>query len=211
MENNPNCVDFSKNKSFDIQQLTRLREDKCFINVFDKTTEKPGDYTISNHNDCECEAENTKDLSLQQPSTFYRDGYGWTSNNGCNIDNDSKLRNARNLTNLNEINQLYARPYMTVPYMGRGIGNICDESNLRSSETTTHNKPCNNLAGIYIDRFIPQLNCIKATVQNPKHLIPEDSDETWVRGGQPSRQIIRNKNYLKKCGYKFDGKVWTKN
>ena len=35
--------------------------------------------------------------------------YGWTSNNGCNIDNDSKLRNARNLTNLREINQLLCK------------------------------------------------------------------------------------------------------
>ena len=31
MENNPNCVDFSKNQSFGIQQLTRLREDKCYL------------------------------------------------------------------------------------------------------------------------------------------------------------------------------------
>ena len=67
MENNPNCVDFSKNKSFDIQQLTRLREDKCFIDVFDKTTEKPGDYTTSNHNDCECEAED-EELAIRDKS-----------------------------------------------------------------------------------------------------------------------------------------------
>lgn len=210
MEKNPNCVDFSKNQSFGIQQLTRLREDDCFKKVDIEASEGPGDYSVSNYNDCVCEAIHTKELSLQQPSTFYRDGYGWTSNNGCNIDNDSKLRNARNLTNEREINQLLTRPYATVPYMGRGVGNVCEESNLRTGEDTFQNRPCNNLAGIYIDRFVPQLSCIRDNIQNPRHLIPEDSDQSWVRGGQPSRQIIRNKDYLKKCGYKFDGKVWTK-
>ncbi|MDA7573952.1 hypothetical protein N8751_01595 [bacterium] len=210
MENNPNCVDFSKNQSFGIQQLTRLREDNCYLDVHNESSSAPGEYSVSNHNDCVCEAINTKELSLQQPSTFYRDGYGWTSNNGCNVDNDSKLRNARNLTNEGEINQLFTRPYLTTPYMGRGAGNVCDESNLRSAEDTYQNRQCNTLSGIYIDRFVPQLACIKDNIQNPRHLIPEDNHESWVRGGQPSRQIIRNKDYLKKCGYKFDGKVWSK-
>lgn len=211
MENNSNCIDFSKNQSFGIQQLTRLREDDCYKKVDAEASQGPGDYNVSNYYDCNCEAIHTRELSLQQPSTFYRDGYGWTSNNGCNIDNDSKLRNARNLTNQREINQLLTRPYATVPYMGRGTGNVCDESNLRNGEDTFQNRPCNNLAGIYIDRFVPQLSCIKDNIQNPVHIIPEDSDQTWIRGGQPSRQIIRNKDYLNKCGYKFDGKVWTKN
>ena len=79
MEKNPNCVDFSNNQSFGIQQLTRLREDNCFKKVDTEASEGPGDYNISNYNDCVCEAIHTKELSLQQPSTFYRDGYGWTS------------------------------------------------------------------------------------------------------------------------------------
>ena len=62
------------------------------------------------------------ELSLQQPSTFYRDGPGWTSMDGCNVDNDSRLRNARNLTNLREIHQLIERPHLTTPYQGRGEG-----------------------------------------------------------------------------------------
>ena len=186
-----NCVDHSSLK-FNIQQLTRLREDSCYLENRSKFAKLPGKYQTSNFHDCKCEAPHTKELSLQQPSLNYKDGYGWTSNKGCNIDSDSNLRNANNLTNPRVIQQLKTRPHLTVPYMGRGKGNINLESELRSSESTFQNRPCNTLSGNYIDRFIPQIPCIRENIQNPKHIIPEDSNNDWVRGGQPSRQVIRN-------------------
>ena len=204
-----NCIDYNF-KNFNIQQLTRLKQDNCYLNKNENTIIKPGEYYTKNFKDCECNAKITKNLSLEQPLTYYRDGFGWTSQNGCNIDKDSILRNSRNLTNYRDINQLQARPFLTVPYMGRGIGNVCDESILRNSEDTFQNRPCNNLAGVHIDRNVPQLPCIKTTIQNPIHIIPEDSDCTWLRGGQPSRQIIRNSDYLEKCGFKYNGKLWIR-
>lgn len=204
-----NCINIKGNK-FNIQGLTRLNEDNCYKNLRNKTISRSGKYNTRNFRSCECLAPNVKELSLQHPSVFYRDGYGWSSNNGCNIDTDSKLRNAKNLTNERCINQLMSRPYLTTPYMGRGEGNVNVENNLLPGESTFQNKPCNNLAGIYIDRFVPQIPCIKQEIQNTKNIIPEDSDSHWVRGGQPSRQIIRNKDYLKKCGYRYNGKYWKR-
>ena len=34
---------------------------------------------------------------------------------------------------------------------------------------------------------------------NPKYIIPEDSQNDWVRGGLPTRQMIRNADYLRRC------------
>lgn len=204
-----NCLEYCS-KKFNIQGLTRLREDGCYKKIRQLHSQKPGSYKTRNYYDCECEAPHTKELSLQQPALNYRDGYGWTSNKGCNVDNDSKLRNANNLTNPRLVQQLFQRPYSTVPYMGRGEGNTCVESNLRSSEDTYQNRQCNTLSGIYVDRFVPQIPCIKDNVQNPKNLIQEDTNNTWVRGGQPSRQIIRNRDYLNKCGFQYNGKYWAK-
>ena len=204
-----NCVDHSSLK-FNIQQLTRLREDSCYLENRNKHTKMPGDYQTSNFHDCKCQAPHSRELSLQQPVSFYRDGYGWTSGEGCNIDNDSNLRNAHNLTNPRVIQQLQTRPHLTIPYMGRGEGNAEIESSLLSSETTYQGKASNTLSGNYIDRFIPQLACIRDNIQNPKHIIPEDSNKDWVRGGQPSRQVIRNADYLHRCGFKYNGKYWSK-
>tara|TARA_B100000575_G_scaffold293962_1_gene307262 strand:- start:4684 stop:5310 length:627 start_codon:yes stop_codon:yes gene_type:complete len=204
-----NCIEYC-NGSFGIQGLTRLKQDKCYLEKHNVEITKPGIYHTRNLHDCHCEAPFTKNLSLQQPSTFYRDGFGWTSNDGCNIDNDSSIRNSHNLTNTREIHQLRERMFLTVPYMGRGEGNSCIESVLRPGEDTMQQKSTNSLSGAFIDRYTPQLPCIRDNVQNPDNIIPENSDPAWLRGGQPSRQIIRNKDYLQKCGFSYTGKYWAK-
>ncbi len=40
---------------------------------------------------------------------------------------------------------------------------------------------------------------LEKEVQNPQTIIPEDSMDSWVRGGLPSRQIVRNLEYMKRC------------
>ena len=62
---------------------------------------EPGNYQTTNHRDCSCEVPHVAELSYHYPSSYYRDGYGWTSMNGCNIDNDSTVRNCDKLTNKN--------------------------------------------------------------------------------------------------------------
>ena len=43
-------------------------------------------------------------------------------------------------------------------------------------------------------------------LENKNHIIEEELG--WIRSGIPSRQVIRNQDYLKKCGYVYDGKYW---
>tara|TARA_B100000401_G_C52812998_1_gene724935 strand:- start:656 stop:1276 length:621 start_codon:yes stop_codon:yes gene_type:complete len=204
------CLNYKKN-TFNIQQLTRLNEDSCYKTNRTSEARKPGEYSVRNFHDCDCGAPATTDLSLQQPATFLKDGHGWVSNKGCAVDNDSLLRNSRNLTNMKEINQLFTRFELTTPYMGRGSNDGCVESILRPGECTVQQKSCNNLSGVTIDRFTPQLSCVRENIQNPNNIIQENNDDGWVRGGQPSRQIIRNKDYLTKCGFNYNGKYWSRN
>ena len=183
----------NKQEHFNIQGLTRLNDDKCYKELEHITNVKQGKYMTSNYRNPLCKNNNILKTSVSQPIIIYKDGYGWTSLNGCNIDIDSKFRNSRNLTNLRFINQLEKKPISTIPYMGRGMGNINIETELQPGNTTYKTRPCNNLSGIYIDRFVPQVPNIRSTIQNPKYIITEDSDINWIRGGQPTRQIIKNK------------------
>ena len=32
-----------------------------------------------------------------------------------------------------------------------------------------------------------------------KHIIQEDNDKSWIRGGIPTREMVRNSDYLKNC------------
>ena len=188
-----------KEEIFNIQGLTKLNEDECYKKLNNKTIIKSGNYQTRQFKDPMCEAPTTLELSLQHPTLMYNDGYGWTSSNGCNIDNDSKLRNSKNLTNLNCIHQLNERPHLTTPSLTNCNKNIKKESNLIFSKNTYVKRPCNTLSGISIDRFIPQIPIIKKNIQNPSNIIQEINNKNWVRGGQPSRQYIKNKDYLNKC------------
>ena len=68
---------------------------------------------------------------------------------------------------------------------------------IRSGEDTFQQKPCNALAGVTIDNFFtPMVPCLRREVQDPKHIIPEDSMKCWVRGGLPSRQIVKNMEWI---------------
>ena len=42
-----NCTQYSE-KKFNIQQLTRLKEDTCYLDVRNKDVAKPGKYVTSN-------------------------------------------------------------------------------------------------------------------------------------------------------------------
>jgi len=205
-----NCI---KVKDIPTDNNTNMIYDECYKSVQNQQSSAPGEYRMSGFHSCKCEVPTVRKISIERPAHSakqYKDGYGWTSIDGCNIDKDSNLRNAKNLTNLRFINQLYERPYLTVPYMGRGIGNKKLETVLVPGEDTYQAKPCNNLSGLDTTHFnmYPLLPNIKDNIQNKKHLIEEENG--WVRSGAPSRQIIRNKNYLEKCGYVFDGKNWMK-
>lgn len=187
----------SKSIHFDIQGLTRLNEDGCTKIENDKSRTEICKRQINDYQYCPGIPKNVEDVSLQNHKIYYRDGYGV---NPELIQKESNFFKAsRNLTNPRVINQLYERTPGSGPNRSRGPGNIIDETILVPGDSTFQNTPCNNLAGITIDRFIPQVTCIPS-VQHPDNIIPENSDPAWKRGGQDTRQIIRNHNYKVKCG-----------
>ena len=208
------CGEISSSANFKItEQPSSLHYDSCYQSIQNKQSAGPGAYTLENYHSCHCEAPEVQKAALDRPgyaAKQWQDSYGWTSIKGCNVDNDSKLRNSRNLTNLKVINQLNERPYLTVPYMGRGAGNIVVETRLGPGEDTFQQRPCNTLAGFDMTDYhlTPMVKCLSDNVQHTDHII--DENHGWVRSGVPSRQMIRNKDYLEKCGYKYDGKQWIK-
>ena len=65
---------------------------------------------------------------------------------------------------------------------------------------TTEERPCNALSGSTTLPYsiTPMIAKLENEVQDTKNLIPEDSMDSWVRGGLPTRQIIRNLAHMKR-------------
>tara|TARA_B100000123_G_scaffold272560_1_gene255892 strand:+ start:42 stop:740 length:699 start_codon:yes stop_codon:yes gene_type:complete len=190
--------------TFDIQGLNRLNEDNCEKLFTTKQSESPGIYNLTQYRDCECGVPQVVETAVENPMIQFRDGYGVTE---CYMDESSELRIGKTKMNPKTPNQLFTRPYKTVPYMGRGSGDSFVESHLRSGEDTLIKKQCNTLAGINIPNIdpnhMPMIDHLKNNIQHPSHIIHDDALEGWVRGGAPSRQIVRDIEYLERCGSNY--------
>ena len=74
------------------------------------------------------------------------------------------------------------------------------ESVIQSSNFASDDRACNSLSGVTIGNyFTPMIPKLQDEVQNPIHIVPEDSMQTWVRGGLPTRQMQRNADYIRRC------------
>ena len=157
----------------------------------------PGAYNLDNMYGCECGLKKAREVQLSQPAINFSGGKGWMGEKGCLIDNDSDLRFEES-TNLRFINQL--PNIQTSGFYGKGSHDVDAESIIQSSNLTKVDRPCNVLSGVTIPNFFtPLIPQLKKEIQDPKHIVPEDSMTSWVRGGLPSRQIARNVDYINRC------------
>ena len=196
--------DTSKKDSFKTFIQTNINEDKLTVDIDTLQSQGPGYYHLDNQFGCECDLKEAKEIQTSQPGIHLKGGVGWIAEKGCLVDNDTKLRqDISKLTNKNDINQIVERLFITTPDLKKGHFNVDVETVLINSDSTTDQKPCDSLAGVSIGNyFTPMIQKLSEEVQNTNHIIPEDSLNEWVRGGLPTRQMIRNADYLRRCQQK---------
>lgn len=174
-----------------------IKSENC--NLVNKENNKLLNYQINNSNIIN-NINKSNEFSLSHPYINLKDGMGWINKNGENIDKDSFFRNRDGLTNKNEIQQLNTERYKNVPYRKTDkLINIDLETNLRQDKF--RKKDLNQLKDhdFTQNTFHPMLQF---------HNTTENSN--WVRGGEPSRERLKDKDFLKKIGYKYNGKFWYK-
>ena len=202
-----NCVNYDDGE-FNINQWVGLNDDECTVQTKERESAAYGEYVLSNFKPCQndCGASKARKLAEQHPQMQINDGYGWVSSGGCKVDDDSKIRLGNKLTNPRLVNQLFARPYLTVPYMGNGCYYPNKESDLIFSEQTGEKRSCNVLSGVTIDNyFTPMIDDLKNNIQNPENLIEET--QGWIRGGESTRKNLKEINYKRVCSPSSNNKV----
>ena len=157
-----------------------------------------GAYELANFIPNDCGQKKARNIQTSQVGINFGAGHEG-GKNGCLMDTNNSLK-FEELTNKNYINQLFERLTLTTPYI-RGLYDVDVESVLQPGEKSDIKRPCNTLAGksLLTHYYTPMVPKLRKEVQNTDHIIPEDSDKTWVRGGLPSRQIMRNIDYEKRC------------
>jgi hypothetical protein len=118
---------------------------------------------------------------------------------GCNIDESSSLTIA-DMTKPKCRISLMQRPFVTVPYLGRGRSDVILEAQMQQGDLANNRKSINPSSEVSYIKYsnTPMLPSLLATISNPANLIENEAADGWIRGGLSSRELAKDKEYKKK-------------
>jgi hypothetical protein len=129
-------------------------------------------------------------FATQQPTMNFN---GLANGNGIHnaaVDNESTLKLKSTEERPLEKLQLFSRPYLTVPYLGRGSCDPSLESQLLQGEPVTEKKSVSTIMeksfGAY--SLYPTDNKMENRVTDASNTIEESAMAGWVRGGKSTRE-----------------------
>jgi len=175
--------------------LTRIGDDSCDLSQRNMQDVSAANYLLTNFRP-QCSMQNAVDFATAQPAVNFK-GSNQVGIGGCNIDDNSQIL----ITDLSRGKckiDLLQRPYVTVPYLGRGKSNANLESQLQQGELANNRKTINPSTEVSYLNYsqTPLIPSLKSTVTNPANLVESVAAEGWIRGGVPVRQLTRDQEYV---------------
>lgn len=135
-------------------------------------------------------SEHHVQFAIQQPTMNFN---GLANGNGIHnaaVDKESMLKLKPTEDRPLEKLQLFSRPFVTVPYLGRGSCDPALESQLQQGEPVTEKKSVSTIMeksfGAY--SLYPTDSKMENQVKDASHTVEEAAMEGWVRGGMSTRE-----------------------
>jgi len=181
---------------FTFNNMGRIGNDSCCIDQNSIQNSASCSYSLQNYFSKDCSMKDTKALATAQPCINYTGGFGLGAG-GCNVDDSSKLLIGTIQTHPRCRIDLYQRPFATVPFLGRGSVDPILESQIQQGESITNKRTVTRLTEkSYLPHHTtPLIPEVKQNIQNPNLMIESMASEGWIRGGVPSRELTRDRDY----------------
>ena len=181
---------------YTFNNLSRLGLDECNLSQTDIQNVASCNYSTQNYFASDCSMRSTIDLATTQIGVNYK-GTQNVAIGGCNINDSSKLQIGTIQTHPKCRIDLFHRPFATVPYLGRGAVNPIMESQIQQGEQLVNKKSINNLSEKSYIKYhqTPLVPSVEEKLTNPANYVEGAAAEGWIRGGVPSRELTRDKDY----------------
>lgn len=160
------------------------------IDITDQTAQnlhntRFGNYMVSNYFSDSTTGQQVQ-FATQQPNVMMNAKSGVAS--GA-IDQYSFLLTNTDTERPLEKLQLNQRPFITVPYLGRGSGDPTLESQLLQGECVSDKKSVTTVSEMsYMNQAnFPMMDDLKSRIGNPAYSIEESALDGWTRGGVSAR------------------------
>jgi len=171
---------------------TRIGVDECSVDQRTMQNTQISNYNLQNFFLAECGMKKPIEFATSQPAVNYKGGH--LGAGGCNVDVNSELLLGGVQTHPKSKVELYKRPFLTVPFLGRGSVDSVDESRIMQGERETNRRSVNRLGEKTYMNYTstPLLTSISDRVTNSMYSVEESASSTWVRGGAASRDVYRD-------------------
>ena len=187
---------FVYNYTFD--NLSRIGNDACTQDQNTIQNINASNYLLQNYFINDCSMKQPIALATTQPGIMYNGGNG-SGAGGCNIDASSDLMIGSVQTHPRCRISLFQRPFATVPYLGRG--SVCPilEAQIQQGELIVNKKSVNKISEKSDIKYqmTPLIPSVKKLVTDPAYCVEGVASEGWVRGGIPSRDLTRDRDFYK--------------
>jgi hypothetical protein len=183
-------------KDFTFDHLSRLGDDSCDISQRNIQNVSQSSYLLTNFFSQDCGMKRPIEFATSQPNINFKGGFQ-VGAGGCNVDTNSELLIGTINTHPKCRISLYERPFKTVPFLGRGSSNPVLESHIQQGDMISNKKSINTTTE---QSYIPYMNypllpSIENSITNPANLVEGVASEGWIRGGVPSRELQKDKDY----------------
>ena len=184
--------------NFTFDNMSRIGNDTCTQDQNTIQNINASNYLLQNYFADDCSMKQPIALATTQPGVFFNGGHT-SGAGGCNIDASSDLLIGSIQTNPKARIDLFQRPFATVPYLGRGSVNPVLESQIQQGEAVTNKRTVTKLTEKSYIKYsnTPLIPTVKDRVNNPAYCVESVASDGWIRGGIPSRDLTRDKDYFK--------------
>ncbi len=168
---------------------TRIRSDKSDKSQTNIQNTRFGNYMLSNYFS-DSRSDDHVLFATNQPTVMFGGSFGASNGIGANnVEVDSMLNVKKENTRSLEKLSLQQRPFLTVPYLGRGSCDTALECQLRQGDIITNKKSVSTVSEQSYNslHMYPLIDSIKDTVTNPNYLVQESVLDGWTRGGASAR------------------------
>lgn len=173
--------------------------DCCAREAKDSQNEQMIDWRLYKNFYIPCETPNMRSPDFQYDHVNLRARIGYGVSSGCEIDQDSKLRNNMDALTRDRCRiQLFQRVFQGCPNLKPILDDPGAELKFVEGVSTTSLEgtvlSCKkHIMEKDLSLRTPLVDCMK-DIQNPKHIVP-----VWVRGGDPTRDFVRRKEFMNSC------------
>ena len=177
---------------YTFDSISRIGNDNVAIDQRNIQNMNNANYRLENYYP-NCPMSTAIDFATKQPQVFYK-GSHEGGVKGCEIDANNELKYTHITKPACKLT-LMSRPFLTVPYLGRGVGDSDTEFMLRAGENALNKKTVNPLMENDFSghKNYPLIEALENAVNNSAYKIEEDAMSGWNRAGISARNFARDK------------------